>query len=63
MSTAKATTDDESDDDDSDDADSNRNSDDDDDDDDDDECPARSQDPFSSILAPFDATLEPRCLA
>lgn len=61
MSTTKATTDDESDDDDSDNADSNRDSDD--DDDDDDECPARSQDPFSSILAPFDATLGPRCLA
>jgi hypothetical protein len=62
MSTTKATTVDEGDDDDSDDADSNGNSDDD-DDDDDDECPARSQDQFSSILAPFDATLGPRCLA
>ena len=61
MSTTKATTDDESDDDDSDNADSNMNSDD--DDEDDDECPARSQDPYSSILAPFDATLGPRCLA
>ena len=62
MSTTKATTDDGSDVDDSDDADSNRNSDDD-DDDDNDECPARSQDPFSPILAPFDATLGARCLA
>ena len=64
MSTTKATTDDGSDVDDSDDADSNRNSDDDDDDDDDDdECPARSQDPFSYILLPFDAALGPICLA